>query len=198
MAASYVYEVLLIGGRSGVGKTSIAAEVSVQLQAASVPHCLIEGDALSAAYPPPPGDPHRTRLAEENLAAIWRNYTALGYRRLIYTNTVSVLESDMIARAMGGATRVTGVLLTASDGATYQRLAARENGSELRSHLSRSADMSQRLDAETPAWVVRVPTDGRSVLGIAHEVIAASHWTLLPERVTQASPRRSAAWPGRE
>lgn len=61
-----VCEALLIGGRAGVGKTTVGWEVS-------------------------------------------------GYRRLIYTNTVSVLEADLIARAMGGAPRITSVLLTAGD-----------------------------------------------------------------------------------
>lgn len=51
-------EVLLIGGRSGVGKTSVAFEVSELLQGADVAHCLIDGDNLDAAYPTTPDDPH--------------------------------------------------------------------------------------------------------------------------------------------
>ncbi|GAA3106781.1 hypothetical protein [Nonomuraea salmonea] len=61
-------------------------------------HCLIEGDDLCEAHPAPDGDPHRTAMTEANLAAVWANYAALGYRRLIYTNTVSVLEADLITR----------------------------------------------------------------------------------------------------
>lgn len=178
---AYLYEALLIGGRSGVGKSTVAWEVSAQLQAAEVAHCVIEGDFLDQAYPAPPGDPDRTRLTEANLAAMWRNYTSLGYRRLIYTNTVSILESDLVARAMGGLPRITGVLLTAGDEATHGRLEIRETGSQLEAHLSRSWRMARRLDSEAPPWVVRVPTDGRSVMSIAHEVIAASHWALSPE-----------------
>jgi ABC-type dipeptide/oligopeptide/nickel transport system ATPase subunit len=51
------YEALLIGGRSGVGKSTVGWEVSAQLQDRSVAHCLIEGDFLDQAYPPPEGDP---------------------------------------------------------------------------------------------------------------------------------------------
>jgi hypothetical protein len=51
-----------------------------QLSAAGVRHCLIEGDNLDLAYPPP----HVHGLAEQNLAAMWASYTALGYRRMIY------------------------------------------------------------------------------------------------------------------
>jgi len=171
------FEALLIGGRSGAGKTSVGYEVSVQLDAAGVAHCHVEGDNMAAVFPPPPGDPYRSKLTEANLAAIWRNNAALGYRRLIYTNTVSVLEPDMIVRAMGGAARIIGVLLTAHDTTARRRLAAREIGSQLDTHVARSAVMARRLEAAAPPWVVRVPTDGRSVSDIAREVIAATAWS---------------------
>ncbi|QQQ78350.1 hypothetical protein IOD16_07750 [Saccharothrix sp. 6-C] len=44
-------------------------------------------------HPAPAGDPHRTRITERDLAAVCADYAALGQRRLICTNTVSVLES---------------------------------------------------------------------------------------------------------
>ncbi|MEU8620729.1 hypothetical protein [Streptomyces sp. NPDC048623] len=37
-------EVLLIGGRAGVGRTTVGWEVSARLRAATIPHCVIEGD----------------------------------------------------------------------------------------------------------------------------------------------------------
>ena len=46
-------EALLIGGRSGTGKSSVGNEIHTQLSAAGVQHCLIEGDNLDLAYPPP-------------------------------------------------------------------------------------------------------------------------------------------------
>ena len=57
-----------------------------QLPAARVQHCFIEGNNLDMAYPPP----WEHGLAEQNLAAMWANYRALGYRRVIYTNTASI------------------------------------------------------------------------------------------------------------
>ncbi len=62
-----------------------------QLAQADVRHCLIEGDNLDMAHPPPweRGQP----LAELNLAAMWRNYRTFGYQRLIYTNTAAVLDA---------------------------------------------------------------------------------------------------------
>lgn len=170
------FEVLLIGGRSGVGKSSVAYEVSAQLQAAQVAHCLIEGDNLDRAFPAPPDDPARTLLTEANLAALWRNYAALGYRRLIYSNTVAVIESDLIVRAMGGTPRIIAVLLTAGDATAHQRLAAREIGSQLHAHLRSSAVMARHLQTTAPPWVIRVATDGRDIIDIAHDVISATGW----------------------
>jgi hypothetical protein len=170
-------EALLIAGRSGVGKTAVGWEISAQLRTAGVAHCLIEGDNLDHAHPAPPGDPARTKLTEANLAALWGNYAALGYRRLIYTNTVSILEPDLIARAMGGTPRIIPVLLTAEDATARHRLAAREIGSQLDAHLHRSAVMAAQLDIAAPAAAVRIATDGRPVGEIAREVIRATGWT---------------------
>jgi hypothetical protein len=79
---------LFIGGRAGVGKSRAGYEIHAQLSAARVQHCLIEGDNLDLAWPVP--HENGFRLAEQNLAAMWANYRALGYRRMIYTNTASV------------------------------------------------------------------------------------------------------------
>ena len=180
------YEALLIGGRSGVGKSTVAWEVSAQLQDGAqlldgpVAHCLIEGDFLDQAYPPPEGDPTRRKLTEDNLTALWRNFAALGYRRLIYTNTVSILESDLIVRAMGGNPRITPVLLTSTDETASARLSAREIGSQFDAHVHRSSAMARWLDKGAPLSVVRVPTDGRDVISIARDVVAATRWAGSP------------------
>jgi adenylylsulfate kinase-like enzyme len=58
---------LFVGGRSGAGKSSVGLEIHAQLSAAGIRHCLIEGDNLDMAYPPP----WEHGLAEQNLAAMW-------------------------------------------------------------------------------------------------------------------------------
>jgi Cdc6-like AAA superfamily ATPase len=172
-------QVLLLAGRSGVGKTSVAAEVSELLQAARVAHCLIDGDNLDAAYPKAPEDPHGTALTEANLRALWGNYAAIGHTRAIYVNTVSVLEPAMVLRAVGGG-EVCGVLLTASDATAAARLEGREIGSALERHLQRSAAMAAHLEAQAGAEVVRVPTDGRSVADLAGQVVRTCGWLTAP------------------
>jgi len=170
-------EVLLIGGRSGVGKTTAGWEVSAQLQAAAIAHALIEGDNLDQIFPAPPDDPDRSQITEANLAAMWRNYTALGCRRMIYTNTVSVIEPDLIVRAMGGTPRVIAVLLTADEATARQRLTGREIGSQLDAHVARSTKMAVRLEETAPAWVHRIPTDGRDPVDVARDIIAVTGWS---------------------
>ncbi|MEO3754436.1 hypothetical protein [Streptomyces sp. B6B3] len=180
------YELLLIGGGAGVGKTSVAWEVSIALQERETAHCLIEGDFMDQIHPAPDGDPYRSAITERNIAAVWANYAALGQHRLIYSNTVSILEGPMISRAMGGnrgnrgneadGVRVTHVLLTAEETTVRQRLAQREIGSQLVPHIERSLFMARKLDDEAPPGTARIPTDGRSVQEIAAHVVEATAW----------------------
>jgi hypothetical protein len=171
-------EVLLIGGRAGVGKTTVGWEVSARLRAAGVSHAIIEGDFMGQVHPAPEGDPRRSKITERNLTAVWANFAELGYGRLIYTNTVSVLPeaTGMFRRAMGADVRIVRVLLTASDVTVGERLAGRELGSELTHELETSNDKARLLDEQAPADAVRVVTDGRSVMDIAPEVVAATGW----------------------
>ncbi|MGP4113433.1 hypothetical protein ACTWP5_21285 [Streptomyces sp. 4N509B] len=170
-------ELLLIGGGAGVGKSSVGWEVTALLQARGTAHCFLEGDYMDQVHPAPEGDPHRTAITERNVASVWANYAALGQTRLVYTNTVSILEGPMLRRAMGGGpVRTTYVLLTAEEATIRERLAGREIGSQLAPHIERSLRMARHLDAEAPPDTVRVPTDGRSVEQIAARVVEASGW----------------------
>jgi hypothetical protein len=172
-------EVLLIGGRAGVGKTTVGWEVSALLRAAAVPHAVIDGDFMGQVHPAPEGDPHRSEITESNLTAVWANYAQRGYRRLIYTNTLSVLPeaTGMFERALGPGLRIARVLLTASDGTARERLVRRELGSELEQELAGSARKARLLDQRAPTDTMRVVTDGRPVVDIAREVVAATDWT---------------------
>lgn len=171
-------EVLLIGGRSGVGKTTVGWEVAAQLRAAAVAHAIIEGDFMGQVYPAPEGDPDGSKLVERNLRAVWANFAECGYRRLIYTNTLSVLPATagMFERAMGTGVRIVRILLTATDNTVGERLMGRELGSELEQGLEASVQKARLLDEQAPTYTARVVTDGRPVVEIAQEVAAATGW----------------------
>jgi hypothetical protein len=175
-------EVLLIGGRAGVGKTTVGWEVSARLRAAGISHAIIDGDFMGQVHPAPEGDPHRSAITERNLTAVWANFAELGYRRLVYTNTASVLPetAGTFERAMGVGVRIVRVLLTASDSTAAERLRGRELGSELEQELKNSADRARVLDERVPADTVRVATDGRSVMDIASDVVSTTGWVREP------------------
>jgi broad-specificity NMP kinase len=165
-------EVVFVGGRSGVGKTTAALALHAMLTRRDVAHAVIEGDALDLAHPAP----WQHALAERNLAAMWRNYADLGYRRLVFTNTVSVLHAAELAEAMGGDPRVIAVLLRAADDTVRARLAERETGAELDAHVTRSDAAARRLDAEAPSRVHRSDTDGRTPSEVAEAILALTGW----------------------
>jgi hypothetical protein len=171
-------EALFLGGRTGAGKTSVGYEIHAQLSKARVRHCLIDGDNLDMAYPPP----QKHGLAERNLAAIWANYRALGYRRIIYVNTASVLGdvASRLTAAMGDNPQVTAVLLTCSDTTAHQRLTGREKGTELTRHVQRSDLMARELNLRAPRWVHRLETDDRTIPDLAAETISLTSWTPHP------------------
>ncbi len=163
---------LFIGGRAGTGKTSVASALHELLSVQRVQHAVIEGDNLDLAFPAP----WEHGLAEQNLQAIWQNYRALGYHRLIYTNVVSVVETETLARAMGDGPKVIGVLLDVSDEVMRQRLSQRESGLSLERHLQRNAERRERLERDAPAWVHRVSTDGKTLDEVALEVGGFTGW----------------------
>lgn len=169
-----VGEVAFIGGPSGVGKTSVGFEMHAQLSARDVSHCVIDGDFLDMAHPVP----GEHGLAEANLSAIWANYRALGYNRLIYTNTVSVLPTVMesLLEAMGRDVDAVAILLTCTEETARKRLSRREQGSELTRHIGSSRQMAVTLEADCPSTVHRVPTDDRSVGSVAADVVRLTGW----------------------
>jgi 2-phosphoglycerate kinase len=169
-------EAAFIGGRSGVGKSSVGHEIHAQLSAAGVSHCLIEGDNLDMARPVP--HEHGHRLAEKNLAAMWANYRALGHGRMIYINTAGVFPSvvDELTAAMGGEPLVTLILLTCDDRTARSRLERREIGSMLDWHADRGEAMARKLDERVPDTVRRVVTDSRVIADIAAEIIGIAGW----------------------
>ena len=168
---------LFIGGRSGVGKSSVAWELSRLFSAAEVQHALIEGDNLDQAWPVP----WDHQLAERNLAAMWRNYTDLGYHRMIYANTAAVRPDAQVTlveaiTAVDAPVEAVSVLLTATDATVAARLGMREQGDSLAWHVRRSAIAAAELAQLAPTTVHRVDTDARSAAEVAEQVAALTRW----------------------
>lgn len=170
--------ILLITGPAGVGKTTVAFEVCAQLEAAGVAHAMIDLDETERLWPPPADDPHRERLNEANLRAIWANFAAAGASRLIVTAVMPDLtvHPELIRRALPDA-ELQIVRLLASHADLEVRLVTREIGSNLERQQRRSAAQLAAMQREYRGAAIMIDTAGRTVPDIAAKVIAVSGWT---------------------
>ncbi|MFJ4296141.1 ATPase [Curtobacterium sp. NPDC089689] len=169
-------EVLFIGGRSGVGKSTAAEALHDLLVAADVRHVVIEGDALDLAHPAPHVEHPEAHLAERNLATMWERYRSLGHHRLIYTNTSSVLHLDVLTAAMGDDPLATAVLLRAGDAAVTDRLRRRSGGRLPEAQLAHSTRTAGRLDTAVRGDVTRVDTDDLTPEDVARRLASLTGW----------------------
>ena len=168
-------EVAVIAGPAGVGKTTVAHEVSLQLRTAGVPHAVIDTDGLDDVFPVPED---QWRLTEHNLAHVWSAFRARGTDRLLLTGVYLHRPQELawINRATG-ADRVVLVELTAPDTILEERVVRREIGSGGPSQLERTAAQAQRLAADRSPDTVVVPTGDRSVPAVASEIVALLGWS---------------------
>jgi predicted kinase len=165
-------EVVLIVGPAGVGKTSVANELSLQLRAADIAHAVVDTDALDDVFPVPE---EQWRLTERHLAAVWRSYRELGTARLILTG-VRLHEPGERAwiRRATGPERLTVVRLDARDATLEQRVQRREIGSGAAAQLERTR--LQAADLRAADGMTVIATDDRPVPEIAAEVAALLDW----------------------
>lgn len=168
---------LLITGPGGVGKTTVAFEVSRQLEAASIGHAMLDMDELDRIYPNPPGDPHKTDLTGRNLAAVWTNLREAGAPRLILTMVAVSLEDELprIREAIPEA-GITVVWLRASEEDLLERVRRREVGSGYGYQAPRTVEQSRSMAREPDDGRLIVETTGRPVVEVAREVLERAGW----------------------
>lgn len=170
-----VIPLLIISGPVGVGKSSVAGELSALLERKSIPHTLIDLDGLSYTYPRPENDRFASRLACDNLAAIWPNCVAAGAKNIIIARTVEAAgDVEMIAKAVPGTQQVV-CQLYASDNTLTARVKNREKGSGLDWHIARAKELSASL-AQTGPADIRIDTDARPLDEIAKDIFDQIDW----------------------
>ena len=178
---------LLITGPVGVGKTTVASEVSELLEAAAIPHAFVDIDALRWCYPGPPGDRFRAGLARRNLAAIWPNFVACGATHLLLADVLEErAELAGYREAVPGAA-ITVVRLTAAPETLAARVARRELGAGLAWHLARAAELAAQMD-EKRVEDLLVATEGQSVRAVAEEILLRVGWLSRPAAPPPPAP----------
>lgn len=165
--------VLVITGPIGVGKTTVAGEVSEQLDKASITHGFIDIDSLRWCYPRPLHDPFRIELAMKNLAAVWRNFQAVGAERLVLADVLETRNHlDYYRKAVPGA-EILIVRLHATLSTLAEHVKQREIGSALTRHLQRAAELTAIMERNQVEDVL-IDIEGKTVATIAQEILAHS------------------------
>lgn len=167
--------VLIITGPPGVGKTTVAAEVSELLDSAGVAHAFVDIDSLRWCYPRPPGDRFRNALAMKNLAAVWTNFQAAGAGRLVLADVLESRDDLERYRAAVPGAEIVVIRLQASLRTLERRLAQREVGAGLERHLRRAAELVALMEQRRVEDIL-IDTDNQPVTAVARDVLAQSGW----------------------
>jgi hypothetical protein len=170
-------DVLLICGAAGVGKSTVSWEIGLQLQAAKVPHAIIDTDELDRVFPQPEPLPALIALSRRNLEALWRSFAELGHVRLILCGVMLDLDSSLawICESLDDPD-VTVVRLLASDDTLKGRIELREIGSGRESQLSRTLQHAEHLRTESTSRAIIFDTDGRCPEEIAKSILTATRF----------------------
>jgi adenylylsulfate kinase len=172
--------VMLITGPVGVGKTTVATQVSELLESVELAHAFVDIDSLRWSYPSPAHDRFRTELAMKNLAAIWPNFLSAGATRLVLADVLESREELEQYRAAVPGADILVVRLQASLDTLLSRLRLREIGAGLDWHLQRAAELSQQMERDKVEDLL-VNTEGKSINAIAREILIRSNWAEIPD-----------------
>jgi adenylylsulfate kinase-like enzyme len=167
--------VLLITGPVGVGKSTVADEVSLLLEQSGRSHSNIDVDSLRQVFPRPSGDQFARNLGLSALQALWALHRDAGAESLILSTMVTSEAMVEEYRAVLPGADITVVRLAASDDVIQARLHHREQGSDLRWNLSRSAELQSFFESASLRSIL-VDTSALSAAEAAQAVLRAADW----------------------
>ena len=160
---------ILISGPVGVGKTSVAQEMSTLLVAQEIAHTFMDLDALTHTYPRPRDDTYGQTLALKNLQAVWSNAQASNPLLLVVAR---VIETKASARQIADAVAIDQfkiVQLSARDETLLERVRKREIGKDRAWHEARAIELARNL-SETDFADLIIQTDDLKPTEIAAEL----------------------------
>ena len=133
----------LLSGTVGAGKTTVGEELAELLKDRGEPYVFIDLDRLSVLRPAPEDDRFNGRLVLANLAAITRNFAAVGARTLVMSGAVETAKGVEEYRLAIGGCPLTVVRVTASLESIADRLQKRHeywDADGLAWHLDRAPE----------------------------------------------------------
>lgn len=167
---------LLLSGSMGAGKTTVMGEVSDLLQEADIPHATLDFDCLAQIHPRSADDRYGSRLAFQNLAAIWPNYRLAGIDRLVIARVVEEpAELDRYRAAIPGCEPVV-CRITAPVETMHDRLRQREPGIYLPKFLARSTELDGILRSAAIEDFTVDNGPERNITEVAREVLDRAGW----------------------
>lgn len=165
---------LLINGTTGVGKSTVAAEVNDVLSALKVPNAAVDLDALIWQWPST--SKWNDDLMFENLAALWPNYAAHGATHLVLARVLeSRNELTRYTAAVPGA-EIAVCRLVAPEALRVDRLLGRMPAGPSRDwHLGRTVELDATLDRLASEDFV-IENGDRPVRDVALDVLIRAGW----------------------
>ena len=165
---------LVVSGSMGSGKTTVLSELSDLLEEADVAHAAADLDTLSIMHPR--RGEQGERLMYDNLAAMWRNFAALGAGRLIVACALEA-RSDLryYREAVPGAEPIV-CLLVAPVETMQDRVRGREIGMLRGKLLANSLRLAETLEKAKAEDYRVVNGQGRSITDVAREILLPAGW----------------------
>jgi chloramphenicol 3-O-phosphotransferase len=165
---------VFVNGTVGVGKTTLAAELSAIEE---VPHAVVDLDAIRQLSPPPESDRFNHELELQNLRSLAANFRRAGAQRFIIAGVIEERsEIDRYVDALGS----TGMFicrLVASPDVLAGRLSRRHDGDPegLEWHLARAGNLTNILDGSALDDLV-LDSSESSATELARVVRRAAGW----------------------
>ncbi|GAA1694182.1 hypothetical protein GCM10009765_49290 [Fodinicola feengrottensis] len=182
-------DVLWLYGAPGVGKTTVAWELFLQMARDEIATGYVDIDQLGMCYgPPTPGnwapephdDPGRHRLKARTLNAVVANFQDAGARCVIVpgvTDAVRGVETDLLPRA-----RLTTCRLRAEPAELRRRLAARGQTGDFTAEVAYSDALDQTFATDP-----YVDTTELAVAEVVDQIRARTGWPRLATPVERPS-----------
>lgn len=165
---------LLITGTVGVGKSTVATEISDVLAALEVPNAAVDLDALVCQWPP--SSEWNNDLLFENLASLWPNYRAHGVTHLILARVLEDRAELARYRAAVPGAEITVCRLVAPEAIRVRRLLSRmPPGPSREWHVDRTVELESIL-GRLACEEFTVDNGDRPTRDVALEVLVRAGW----------------------